>query len=133
MGGICPNNTYGTMPEWDLSLITDMRDAFFGRRMFNANISLWDTCRVQSRVGPRKLSALETRVESALSIDVMTAYKSCIRSQFVRVYSWKTTFRACTAFDLDIGKWDTGNVTNMARKCKLKVLTTVLKAAYFNA
>ena len=68
VGGICPDSEYaryGTIPEWDVSLITNMSGAFKDRDTFNGDITLWNTTLVQSMVGRCKLSVLETHVESA--------------------------------------------------------------------
>jgi surface protein len=40
-------------------------------------------------------------------------------------------FRGATAFNGDIGDWDTGNVTSMARECKLKVFETRVESALY--
>ena len=37
---------YGTMPNWDTSLVTDMSAAFYGKSTFNGDISNWDTSKV---------------------------------------------------------------------------------------
>ena len=46
-------NNYGTMPNWDVSLVTDMSgmtgsdfQGFGGKSTFNADISKWDTGKV---------------------------------------------------------------------------------------
>jgi surface protein len=56
MDGICLNETrvyakYGTIPEWNVSLITNMALAFLSRSEFNANISQWNTATVTNMVG----------------------------------------------------------------------------------
>ena len=37
---------YGTMPNWDMSQVTNLREAFKDKIEFNANISAWDTSQV---------------------------------------------------------------------------------------
>ena len=44
--GLCSSSEYGTMPNWDVSNVQDMRDAFKDREGFNADISGWDTSSV---------------------------------------------------------------------------------------
>ena len=33
-----PANNYGTIPNWNTSLVTDMESAFFGKSSFNGNV-----------------------------------------------------------------------------------------------
>jgi surface protein len=39
--GMC-NSPYGNMPEWDVSRVTNLSDAFRSKKDFNADISSWD-------------------------------------------------------------------------------------------
>ena len=39
-------NNYGTMPNWDVSLVTDMAQSFMHKSNFNGDISIWDTSQV---------------------------------------------------------------------------------------
>ena len=39
---------YGPIAGWDLSMITDLRNLFDGKRTFNADISKWDVSKVTS-------------------------------------------------------------------------------------
>ena len=41
-------NNYGSMPDWDTSLITDMNNAFYLKTFFNGNISSWNTSSVKN-------------------------------------------------------------------------------------
>jgi len=41
--GLCVDGDYGPMPGWDVSQVTNMKDAFSGKPTFNANISGWNT------------------------------------------------------------------------------------------
>ena len=53
--GDCPiygaSTGYGTMPNWDTSLVTDMNSAFIFETAFNGDISGWDTSSVNSMQG----------------------------------------------------------------------------------
>ena len=40
--GLCTDSEYGAMPDWDVSQVTDMSNAFYKRSDFNGDISSWD-------------------------------------------------------------------------------------------
>ena len=44
--GLCTNSEYGAMPDWDVSQVTDMSEAFSNKYDFNADISAWDVSNV---------------------------------------------------------------------------------------
>ena len=44
--GLCSDSEYGLMPDWDVSQVTDMSDAFEDKNTFNGDISAWDTSSV---------------------------------------------------------------------------------------
>ena len=39
-------NDYGTMPNWDVSLVTDMAQSFMDKSNFTGDITKWDTSQV---------------------------------------------------------------------------------------
>ncbi|CAL6293536.1 unnamed protein product [Bathycoccus prasinos] len=103
MDGVCTRygmeiKSFGIMSDWDVSRVTNMKNAFRDRSSFNANISKWDTSQVTS-----------------------------MREMFLRSYlfnsdigSWKTEavtdmremFRQASSFNHDIGEWITSQVTD---------------------
>ena len=44
--GMCSDSEYGAMPDWDVSQVTNMSDAFNERTNFNADIIAWDVSSV---------------------------------------------------------------------------------------
>ena len=44
--GMCSDSEYGAMPDWDVSQVTDMNNAFYFRSDFNADISNWNVSSV---------------------------------------------------------------------------------------
>ena len=44
--GLCTNSQYGEMPDWDVSSVTDMQQAFANKENFNADISQWNVSNV---------------------------------------------------------------------------------------
>ena len=44
--GMCSDSEYGAMPDWDVSQVTDMSQAFDDRITFNGDISAWDASSV---------------------------------------------------------------------------------------
>ena len=44
-------NRYGSMPDWDTSLVTNMTSAFSVKNSFNGNISSWNTSSVKDMNG----------------------------------------------------------------------------------
>ena len=42
ISGKCDDSDYGPMPDWDVSRVTDMSEAFKDRTNFNGDISRWD-------------------------------------------------------------------------------------------
>ena len=115
--GLCSSSEYGAMPDWDVSLVTDMSGwngdveewdgtddtaspIGFGRKTsFNGNISNWDTSQVTS---------MELMFFNA------TAFNQDIGSwDTSQVTDMEFMFNSASAFNQDIGSWDTSKVTTM--------------------
>ncbi len=87
------------MADWDVSMVTNMRELFYGKTQFNADISRWDTSRVtdmyrmfrDARAFNEEIGAWDT--SSVTTMDAM----------FYHAY----------AFNQPLSRWDVSSVTNM--------------------
>ena len=101
-------NAYGTMPNWDTSLVTDMSgsDDYFGFggessfSRFNGDISKWNTSQVTSM-----------RAMFYKGFDFNQDVGSWDVSQVTDMYQM---FHSASAFNKNIANWDVSGVTNMA-------------------
>ncbi|CAL6434673.1 unnamed protein product [Bathycoccus prasinos] len=92
-------NDYGTMPNWDVSRVSDLKEAFKGYDTFNADISKWDTSSV---------TTMQFMFGSA------SAFNQDIGSwNTAQVTDMKYMFYRARAFNQDIGNWNTEKVTTM--------------------
>jgi surface protein len=103
--GLCSSSEYGSMPDWDVSLVTDMRGwngasaGFHGKSTFNGNITEWDT---------GKVTDMDSMFASA------SAFNQDIGNwNTVQVTTMHAMFHDTHAFNQDIGSWNTGKVTTM--------------------
>ena len=115
---------YGTMPNWDVSNVQDMRDAFKDREGFNADISGWDTSSVTTmrytfyRAISFNQSISFWDTYKVKYMDMMFYYASAFNQD---ISSWDTSqvknmyymFGYASAFNQDISSWDTSQVTSM--------------------
>ena len=46
VNGLCTDSEYGDMPDWDVSQVTDMSNAFSNKSDFNGDISSWNVSSV---------------------------------------------------------------------------------------
>ena len=91
---------YGMMPDWDVSQVTIMSDAFDSAEFFNGDISAWD-------------------VSSVTDMDYMFASANSFNQN---ISTWNTIsatnmagmFVEATAFNQDISSWDVSSVEDMA-------------------
>ena len=101
--GLCERfgklSMFGVMPEWDVSCVTDMTDAFKYKTSFNGDLSKWDTKSVVDFSG---------MFSSAFKFnqDISKWDTSQVTSMF-------SMFYFANSFDKDISKWDTSNVNDM--------------------
>ena len=99
---------YGQITDWDVSQCTNMRDLFNGASLqqnpykeFNADISNWKTSRV---------TAMEK--SEFLLLDLLAYF---IFNQFALFHACcATVFQSAENFNVDISKFDTSSVKNMA-------------------
>ena len=49
--GMCSDSEFGAMPDWDVTQVTNMYNAFKDRTQFDSNISAWDTSNVTNMRG----------------------------------------------------------------------------------
>ena len=109
-------NNYGTMPNWDTSLVTSMTGWNNGgigfvkyTDTFNADISKWDTSRVRNM--------------RSMFASTKTFNQDIGNWNTARVTDMQSMFSNAQAFNQDIGGWDTAQVTNMQ---------TMFYGSYFN-
>ena len=99
-------NDYGTMPNWDTSLVEDMNgwtgsgfQGFGGKSTFNGDISKWDTGKV---------------TDMGYMFDSASAFNHNIGSwNTAKVTNMRYMFSSASAFNQDIGSWNTEKVTDM--------------------
>ena len=104
------DNNYGTIPNWDVSMVTDMTFAFgaeynydpFGEdndSVFNADISNWNTSSVKN------MERMFVRA-ARFNQDIGKWDTSSVKDMTY-------TFGKATAFNQDIGGWNTSSVESM--------------------
>jgi len=98
---------YGTMPNWDTSLVEDMSgydggyQGFGAKNTFDGDISKWDT---------GKVTTMRSMFSSASS------FNQDIGSwNTAQVTKMTSMFSSASAFNQDIGNWNTAQVTDMSR------------------
>ena len=130
-------NSYGTMPNWDVSLVTDMNgwdytaadgEECLGlacRASFNGDISRWNTGEVtkmesmfwDSPAFNQDISNWDTSqvTDMAWMFGEASAFNQGIGGwNTEKVTNMKGMFYAAPLFNQDIGSWNTSQVTNMA-------------------
>ena len=122
---------YGTMPNWDTSLVTDMSgwtgsayQGFGGKSTFDGDISKWDTGKVTNM---KDMFWQATSFNQAIG-NWNTEKVTTMRAMFARasafnqdIGDWNTAevttmrdmFYYASAFNHDIGEWNTEKVTDM--------------------
>ena len=97
--GLCSDSEYGAMPEWDVSQVTDMSDAFTNKSNYNGDISAWDVRNVTGMYG---------------MFSGATSFNGDISSWDVSsVTNMQGMFINATSFNGDISAWDVSSVTDM--------------------
>jgi len=95
---------YGTMPNWDVSRVRNMKEGFLSRATFNGNISGWDTSRVTN---------MQSLFNSASAFNQDIGTKSDGSWDTSQVTNMHGMFYQASAFNQDIGNWDTSQVADM--------------------
>ena len=100
VNGLCTSSEYGAMPDWDVSQVTDMSNAFKDRDTFNADITAWDVSNVTNMVA---------MFRSAI------AFNQPIGDWVVSsVTNMSYMFTYASTFNQPIGDWVVSSVTNMS-------------------
>ena len=99
--GMCSDSEYGAMPNWDVSNVTDMSNAFEEKTTFNADISAWN---VSSVTNMKRMFYNAGTFNADISAWNVSS-----------VSNMERMFYNADNFNRDIGSWDVSNVTNMTR------------------
>jgi surface protein len=96
---MCSDSEYGAMPDWNLSSVTNMGNAFSTKTSFNGDMGSWDVRNV---------------TDMSLLFWGATSFNQDIGSWKVRnVTDMISMFYQASLFNQDIGSWDVSIVTNM--------------------
>ena len=109
--GMCINSKYGSMPDWDVSRVTDMSRAFKDRTNFNGDISEWDVSSVTNMEFMfYEASSFNQNINSKkVTVDGET-YTAWDVS---KVKNMEYMFYKASSFDQPLHNWDVRKVKNM--------------------
>ena len=112
------------MPDWDVSMVTDMSSLFNGKRQFNADISRWDVSSVTTMQGMfymadpfnQNIGTWDTS-----SVTTMGSMFASTKNFNQDISMWDTSsvtdmqmmFYQASAFNQDLSRWDVSSVTTM--------------------
>ena len=122
--GMCSDSEYGAMPDWDVSQVTNMRDAFNYSESFNGDISSWDVSSVTNMNGMFEYAYSFNQpigdwdVSSVTNMSYMfydaDSFNQPIGDWDVSsVTSMRAMFAWADSFNQPIGDWDVSSVTSM--------------------
>eukprot|EP00984_Skeletonema_dohrnii_P018335 scaffold8540_cov156-Skeletonema_dohrnii-CCMP3373.AAC.1 len=118
------SSKYGPFEDWCTTPVTTMRELFYNKADFNANITAWDTSSVtdmsymfyHASAFNQDLSAWNT--SSVTDMGYMFYYASAFNQNLSAWDTSKVTniymFHGAHAFNGDISTWDTSSVTDMS-------------------
>ena len=121
---------FGTMPNWNTSLITTMKGLFQNNYNFNGDLSAWDTSSVtdMSEMFQNALALVDPEIgtwdtSQVTSMASMFYSASSFNSKLTawdtsRVSDMSLMFNAASSFNQDISSWDTSQVTDMGHMFK---------------
>ena len=122
--GMCSDSEYGAIPDWDVSNVTNMEDAFLYKENFNADISNWDVSNVTNMYYMFNNSSFFNQdigswdVSNVTTMEAMFGeareFNQDISSWNVRgVTDMSAMFYNADNFNQDISGWDVSSVIHM--------------------
>ena len=130
--GLCSSSEYGSMPDWDVSFVTDMHgwdgtsfQGFVYKTTFNGDIGRWNTAQVTDMSYMFTAAYAFNQDIGSWNTEKVTDMTYMFMSDIAfnqDIGSWNTSqvtdmsymFMGAYAFNQDIGSWNTEKVTNMA-------------------
>jgi len=112
------------MPDWDVSLVTDMSELFKAKVSFNQPIGSWNVSQVTTMVGMFEYATAFNQDISGWAVSSVSDTGHMFKGAAAfnqPIGSWNTSqvtgmremFWNAATFNQDIGSWDTSQVTNM--------------------
>ncbi len=116
---------YGHIQDWNVSLVTDMTNAFKNRSLFNEDVSNWDTAEVIKMNSMFKGASAFNQNIGKWDTSNVTSMNDMFHDASIfnhDIGDWNTSmvnsmlwmFQDASMFDQNIGNWDTSSVTNMS-------------------
>ena len=112
--GDCSGFRHGCMSGWDVSRVTDMREAFKGRDQFDGDISAWDVSSVTFML--RMFQGASSFNQDIGNWDVRN------------VYNMEGMFYGASKFAQDISKWDSASLDRLGSANMFGLATAWLEA-----